>query len=138
MKIKRGYIAGAVILASLLIFYAHPYGREAFVYTWLHIVAIMVAFSPLGWIAGSTFNSARTARPIFGIALAAFVGVMTDHIAGSALAIWYFSPSLTPEIWFSAMPVYPVERIVAIVLTTLITAPVYYTLRKARLSDLLK
>jgi len=138
VKIKRGYIAGAVILASLLTFYAHPYGREAFVYTWLHIVAMIVAFSPLGWIAGSTFNSAKTAKPIFGIAMAAFVGVMTDHVAGSALAIWYISPALTPEIWFSAIPVYPVERILAIVLTTLITAPVYYTLREAGLSDLLK
>jgi biotin transporter BioY len=137
VKIKKGYVAGALILASLLIFYANPSGREAIAYTWLHIVAMVVAFSPIAWVAGSAFDSARTAKPMFGIAVAAFVGVLTDHIAGSALAIWYFSPSPPPEIWFLAMPVYPVERIVAVVLTTLIAAPVYYTLRRAGLSDLI-
>jgi hypothetical protein len=127
-----------VILASLLIFYANPSGSEAFAYTWLHIIAMIVSFSPLGWMAGSTFDSPKTAKPIFGIVVAAFVGVLTDHIAGSALAIWYFSPALTPEIWFLAMPVYPIERIVAVILTIFIAAPVYYTLRRAGLSDLLK
>jgi hypothetical protein len=138
IKIKRGYIAGAVILASLLIFYANPSGREAFAYTWLHIIAMIVSFSPLGWMAASTFDSPKTAKPIFGIVVAAFVGVLTDHIAGSALAIWYFSPALTPEIWFLAMPVYPIERIVAVILTIFIAAPVYYTLKRTGLSDLLK
>jgi biotin transporter BioY len=138
VKIKRGYVAGAVILVSLLVFYAHPYGREAFIYSWLHIVAMAVAFSPLAFMAGSAFDSVRTAKPVLGIATAAFIGAMADHMVGSALAIWYFSPSLTPEIWFLAMPVYPVERIVAVVLVTLIAAPVYYIVANTGLADLIK
>lgn len=137
VKIKKGYVAGALILASVLIFYTNPAGLEAIAYTWLHIVAMIVAFSPIALVAGSAFNSPRIAKPLFGIAVAAFVGVLADHIAGSALAIWYFSPSLTAGIWFSAMPIYPIERITAVVLTTLIATPVYHTLRRAGLSDLI-
>ncbi len=136
VKIKRGYIAGAIILASLLIFYAHPYGREVLIYPWLHIIAMIVAFSPLAHLAGSTFDSTQPVKPILGIVVASFVGVFTDHITGSALGIWYFS--LRPEIWYFIMPIYPIERIVALVLTSVITVPVYSSLRKAKLIDLLK
>jgi hypothetical protein len=135
VKMKRGYIAGVMILASLLVFYAHPFGREAFTYTWLHIIAMIVAFSPIAYMAGSTFSSSQTVKPVLGIVTASFVGVLTDHVIGSALAIWYLSPSLTPQIWYAIMFVYPVERIVALVLASAVAVPVYYSLRKARLID---
>jgi len=138
VKIKRGYVAGIVILASLLIFYAHPFGRTAFLYPWLHIIAMIIAFSPLAHKAGSTFDSPELTKPLLGITTAAFVGILTDHITGSALGIWYFSPILTPEIWYSIMLVYPVERIVALILASVIAAPVYSSLRKAKLIDLIK
>ncbi|NWG10890.1 hypothetical protein HXY33_03950 [Candidatus Bathyarchaeota archaeon] len=138
VKIKRGYITGAIIFASLLIFYAHPFGREAYIYPWLHIIALVVAFSPIAHIAGSTFTSSNTKKPIFGIAIAAFVGVLTDHITGSALAMWYFSPFLTPPVWYSIMPVYPIERMVALIVIVAIATPIYYSLRKAGLIDLHK
>lgn len=138
VKIKRAYVAGAIILASLLVFFAHPFGREALVYPWLHIVAMIAAFSPLAHLAGSTFTSSRSTKPLLGIVMAAFIGVLADHMAGSALGIWYFSPALTPEIWHSIMFVYPVERIVALILASVIATPVYYSLTKAGLMDFLK
>lgn len=138
VKIRKGYLAGVVILGCLLVFYAHPFGRQAFIYSWLHIIAMIIAFSPLAYKAGSTFSSVRPAGLAFGIAIAAFIGVMTDHIAGSAVAIWYLSPILTPQQWYLAMPIYPVERIVATILTTMIATPVWYSLRKAGFTDLLK
>jgi hypothetical protein len=138
VKIKRGYIAGSVILASLLVFYAHPFGREVFIYPWLHIIAMIVAFSPIAQIAGSTFSSSGNKKPVFGILIAAFVGVLADHISGSALAMWYFSPFLEPPIWYSIMPIYPIERIVALIIIVIIAAPVYYSLRISGLIDLHK
>ncbi len=138
VRTKKGYIAGALILASLLVFYAHPFGLEAFLYTWLHVIALIVAFSPLAHIAGSTFDSSRFGKPILGVTIAAFVGVMTDHIVGSSIAIWYYSPGLTPEIWYSIMPIYPIERIVALILVTIIATPVYYSLKKAGFVELEK
>jgi biotin transporter BioY len=96
---------------------------------------MIVAFSPISILAGSTFRSAEPIRPVFGILIASFVGVLTDHIVGSAIGIWYFS--LRPEIWYSIMPIYPVERIVALVLTTMIATPVYASLKRAKMIDLL-
>ena len=135
VKIKRGYVAGAVILASLLIFYAHPYGREAYLFPWLHIVAMIVAFSPIASVAGSTFRASLTVKPILGIVVAGFVGTLADHITGSAIGIWYFSPFLTPDIWYGIMLVYPVERMVALGLICVVAIPVYYALRTSGLID---
>jgi hypothetical protein len=137
-KMRRSYVAGAIILLSLLVFYAHPSGREAFAYTWLHICAMIVAFSPLAYAAGSSFHSSDVDRPLLGITVAAFVAILADHMSGSALAIWYFSPTLTPDIWYGAMLIYPVERVIALILTTLIAVPVYYGLRRAGFAQLLE
>jgi len=136
MKLKRGsLIPGAIILASVLVFYAHPYGREAALYPWLHIIAIIIAFSPLAKIGASTFSSPNVKRASLGIPMAAFVGTLTDHIFGSALAIWYFSPFLTPDIWNFILFIYPLERIVAVVLVSIIAIPVYYRLKMSGLIE---
>ncbi len=135
LKIKRGYVAGAAMLGSLIIFYAHPSGREAYFYPWLHIIAIFVAFSPLAYYAASTFSSRKMLKPVLGIVVAAFIGILADHISGSALAIWYFSPVLTAPVWNSILLVYPVERLVAVGLASAVTIPVYSSLKKARLLD---
>ncbi|MEM2434271.1 MAG: hypothetical protein QXU55_05130 [Candidatus Bathyarchaeia archaeon] len=131
VRFNRGYIAGAIILASLMVFYAHPYGQQAYIYPWLHVVAMIIAFSPLAVMASSSFASLSFSRTLFGVTMASFVGVMSDHIAGSAIAIWYFN--LPPAIWYSAMPVYPIERIIAMIIAAIIAAPIYQRLRKAGL-----
>jgi len=135
LKTRRGYVAGAVMLGSLIVFYAHPFGREAYMYPWLHIIAILVALSPLAYFAASTFSSSRIVKPVFGIITAVFIGILADHIAGSALAIWYFSPLLTAPIWNSILLVYPIERLVAVGLASAIAIPVYSSLKRGRLID---
>jgi hypothetical protein len=133
VKIKRGYVAGGVILAALLLFYAHPVGREVIAYPWFYIVGMIVAFSPLAYVAGSTFSSKKFAKPALGIVIASLVGVLTDGMAGSGIAMWYFS-GLPPEIWLSIMFIYPMERVVALVITSLIAIPVYYGLQTSGLA----
>jgi hypothetical protein len=128
IRINRGYLAGAVILLSLAIFYANPLARQAYLFPWLQIVAMIIAFSPIARIAGSTFKSAEPAKSTFGIALASFIGVMTDHASGSAIGAWYLS--LGPEIWNFILPIYPFERIVALVVITIIAVPVYSSLKR--------
>jgi len=135
IKIKKGYIAGAIVLVSLLVFYAHPFGRGALFYPLLHIIAMIIAFSPLAYMAGKTFDSPQLAKPILGIIVASFVGVLTDHITGSAIGIWYY-PFLTPDKWYAIAFVYPVERLVALTLSTIIAVPLYSSLKKAKLLDL--
>ncbi len=138
VKLRKSYISGAIMTASLLGFYAHPIGREAFLYPWLHVIAIIVAFSPIALIAGSTFASSNVKKAGLGIPIAAFVGVLADHIFGSALGIWYFSV-VVPSDWNVAATwnflifVYPAERIVALVLISLIAIPLYYRLKTSGL-----
>jgi len=130
---KKSYVAGAIILVSILVFYAHPYGREAFLYPWLHIIAMAATFlfSAITVRWHSMFSDVKKVGAI--IPLFVFIGTLTDHISGSALAIWYLNPILTPEIWNLVMFVYPLERIAVVILASLITVPLYYALQKAGL-----
>jgi hypothetical protein len=136
-RLRRGYVAGLIILASLLIFYGDPVGREVFAYTWFHIIAMVVAFSSIAYIEKPTRGVYDTRRSMGGIAVAALVGVLSDHIAGSAIAAWYFSPT-PPAWWYGAMFIYPFERIIAFLLTTLIAVPVFYSLERSGLAEKLK
>ena len=133
VKIKRGYVAGGIILAALLLFYAHPVGREVIAYPWFYVVGMIVAFSPLAYVAGSAFGSKKLAKPVLGIVIASLVGVVADGMVGSGIAMWYFS-GLPPEVWLSIMFIYPVERIVALVITSLIAIPVYIGLQTSGLT----
>lgn len=131
IRVKRGYLIGIVMLASLLIFYAHPFGQRAYIFPWLSIIAMAVAFSPIAIRAGSAFGSGTFSKIFFGALISSFVGVMADHISGCAIAIWYFSPILTPEIWYLAMPIYPIERVITLIIASIIAAPIYQRLKGA-------
>jgi ABC-type Co2+ transport system permease subunit len=137
MMIKRGYIPGTIILASLLVFYAHPFGREVPLYPFLNIAAMIVAFVFSTRMAFWSSQPLDVKKLSLGVPLATFVGTLTDHMFGSGLAIWYFNPVLTPGIWSSVMFVYPIERIVVVILTSIIAVPLYYSLRKAGLFNLI-
>ncbi len=134
---KRGYIAGMIILACLLIFYINPVGREVIGYTWFHIIAMVVAFSSILYVEKPTRGVYDTRRSAGGIVIASLVGVLSDHIAGSAIAAWYFPP-FPPAVWYGVMFIYPVERIIAFLLTTLIAVPVFYSIQRSGLAEKLK
>ena len=131
VKRRRGYLGGIIIVAALVVFAVHPYGREAFAYAWLQVVAAVVAFLPLHRLIRAKSSEKDPTKSEFLIPVAAFVGVMADHAVGSAVAMWYFSPAIPPEFWLAAMPIYPIERVVATVIVTAIAMPVYYALAKA-------
>jgi len=127
VKINRGYIPATVMLISVAAFYMHPIAREALFYPWLHIIALLLAFSPLSKLASSSIAAPEFKKNAFGVGFAALVGTLTDHAFGSAMGIWYFS--LPAAVWNLIMYVYPVERIVAVILVVAIGVPVYRRLR---------
>jgi len=131
MMRKRGFVPGAIILVSMLAFYGHPFGRESLFFPWLHIIAVVLAFVFSTRIAVWASNSLEIQKLSLVVPIAAFVGTLTDHMFGSGLAIWYFNPSLTPQIWNLAMFIYPVERIVGVILISIIGIPLLYSLQKA-------
>ncbi len=136
VKLKKGYLSGAIILVGVLLFYANSSASQAFVYPWLHVAAAVMSFSPIAYMAGHSFESEESAKPVLGIVAASIAGVLADHAIGSGIAAWYFS--LPAEVWHVVTWVYPVERAAAIVLVTLIAVPVFYALKRAGLADLVK
>jgi hypothetical protein len=142
VMLKKGYIPGTIILASILAFYAHPYGRESLLFPWLHIIAIIIAFASLALVPAELSKQANIKKLVWIVSMSAFVGTLTDHMFGNALAIWYFSYfkifELVPEIWHFLMFVYPIERIVVVIITAIIALPLYYSLQRTGLLTLQK
>jgi len=137
VRIKRGYISGSLITLFLVIFYINPVGREVFTFTWFHIIALVIAFSPIAYLAGSSFELSKSAKRLtLGMLTAIFIGTLTGHISGSAIAMWYYT--IPPEIWSSLTLIYPIERIVAVILIYSIATPIYYSLRKAGRGEIIK
>lgn len=136
-KLRQGYVGGIVILLCLFIFYANPVGREVFAFTWFHIFGMIVAFSSVFYVKKTTFSSVGAIRPVVAIAVAALVGVLADHMAGNAIAVWYLPP-IAPSFWYAVMFVYPFERIVAFLLTVAIAVPVYFSVKRSGMAEQLK
>jgi hypothetical protein len=138
VRSSRSYLAGMVIVISVLVFYAHPYGREVFYYPWLQLVAAAICFLPISNTYRRGFDSSEVKKiaPVF--VVAAFVGTLADHASGSAMGIWYFSAFLGPEIWKAIAFVYPIERVVATILCSLVGIPVYQRLKVAGLLDTIR
>ena len=127
VRAGRGYLAGIIILLSVIVFYANPIGRESIFYPWLHIIAIILAFSPASKLAATYVNSTSLKKMTVGVAFAAFVGTLADQAFGSALGIWIFS--LPPSVWDLIMYVYPIERMVTVAIVTIVGVPIYKRLR---------
>jgi hypothetical protein len=134
--LKKGYISAVMITVSLLFFYLHPSGLEAMLYPFMHIIAIFVALAFSTKLAVWSTEMSNIKKLSIGIPIAAFVGTLTDHLLGSSLAIWMFD--LPAEVWNSIIFIYPVERIVAVVITVAIAIPLYYSLRKSGIFNLIR
>ena len=133
---KRGYISAAMILAALSLFFSHPFGREATIYPFMHIIAAIVALVFSTQLAVWSTDMSNLKKLGLGIPIAAFVGTLTDHLFGSSLAVWIFE--LPAEVWNSIIFIYPVERIFAVIITSFIALPLYYSLRKSGIFSIIK
>ncbi len=133
---KRGYISAAMILMALFLFFSHPSGREAMVYPFMHIMAMIIALIFSTRLAVWSTEMSNLKKLGLGIPIAAFVGTLTDHIFGSSLAIWTFD--IPAGVWNSIIFVYPIERIVAVIITSAIALPLYYSLKKSGIFSLIK
>ena len=133
---KRGYISAALLLAAIIGFYVHPIGMEVIGYPFLHIIAVVVALVFSTRLAVWSNDLSNFNKLSVGIPVAAFVGTLTDHIVGSSLASWMFN--LPVEVWNAVMFVYPIERIVAVIIVVAIALPLYYSLRKSGILSLIR
>jgi hypothetical protein len=133
---KKGYISSLMIFIFLILFYSHPFGLDALYYPFLHIVAIIFGLVFSTKIAVWSTDLSDIKMLGLAVPIAAFVGTLTDHLCGSTLAIWTFD--LQSEIWNSVIFIYPLERIAAVILITIIALPLYYSLRRSGIFHLIK
>ncbi len=137
----RGRWRVSFVLYSLLLglFFVHPMtlhvmsvpfwdGRVDVPFVWLHMIAWMLLASPLGrrsveWIYEPTAWKARCAACILTV-----TGTTAQHLTGSilfatlAVPLMGIMPEALGATWNAVFYVYPVERLIAIVVATIVVA----------------
>lgn len=126
---KRGYISAAILIAAIVAFYAHPVGLEVISFPFMHIIAVIVALIFSTPLAAWSTETSNTTKLGIGVTIAAFVGTLTDSMVGNSMALWEFN--LDAVQWNAVLFIYPVERIVAVIVIVAIAVPLYYSLRKS-------
>jgi len=122
-------LAAFVVHPNTTLFIEVPIGTGtiALPFFWLHVVALAVLISPLGRMASKWVNTNHATRAATGIAILAFVGTMMQHLMGNLLfetvmayPIGTIPVSAYPGIWTSIFLVYPIERLVLVILSTIV------------------
>ena len=133
----------AIFLANPLTtwFINIPFGSTtiAVPFFWLHIVALGVLVTPLGYKAGPWVKTLKPAFMTAGVAILAFVGTMMQHLTGNILSevvrgqiLGLTSPeAFSKIIWPGAFVLYPWERLTLVILAVIIGVPLVRTLKKS-------
>ena len=151
LLLKRKW--GVVILLNailLITFLLHPFttilinipigdSLISIPFAWLHIVAFIILLSPLPRKAVDWVLTLETRNIAKGLAVLAFVGTMMQHLMGNLLyetifgqVLQYYSQvDFATILWPSVFFLYPVERIILIILTVVVGTPLIRTLRRS-------
>jgi len=144
--IRRKWIPVAAIYAALLvIFVLSPYtlltvqvGTMPVPFMWLHIIALIVLLSPISFKAVSNVRKSNIAYLALSIAIIAFIGTMLQHLTGNLLYQFTFGQPIGPfdaarfaGYWNLIFYAYPIERIVMVIIATLIGVPLVKILKQS-------
>lgn len=124
----------ATFLAFVLSPYSLPFGYGYVPYTWLHIIALLALLPPFAarirdWTASDGL------RQVAGLALLSFVGTMGQHLAGGLLfeVATGFAGGISPtnfmNFWRVIFWLYPGERLLLVVVSTILALGVLRSLR---------
>ena len=133
-------VAVAMYVVVLATFLASPYsllfGSDAIPYTWLHLLAFAVLLSP---VSGRIPQWLRVGglKGTIGTAALAFIGTMAQHLVGGILYEFVgFVGGLGPEhfkkLWSVIFWLYPAERIIIVLVSTVIALGVYRSFKAWR------
>ena len=150
LLVRRKWWPAVLLYVALLVaFLVNPLtslfidvGGIAIPFVWLHIVALVVLLSPLGRKVGQWVESLKPALLVAGVSILAFIGTMMQHLMGNilyevVLNQFYVvlgqdpivATSAFPGIWYAAFFVYPLERLVLIVLAVVVGVPLVRILK---------
>ena len=131
----------AILVAFLISPYSLLFGYFGIPYVWLHLVALAVLLSPIsGRI--SLWVGRRDYCGVIAIAALAFIGTMAQHLVGGILYEFSvgFVGGVTPQhfmdFWRLIFWLYPTERMIIVIISTLIAVGVYRSFVRLRMAKL--
>jgi len=111
-------------------------------FAWLHIVALAILVSPLGRKAAQWVSTITATKVATGIVILVFIGTMMQHLMGNLLFETIMAQPIGgipvegyPDIWASIFFVYPVERIILVIVATIIGTPLLRILKNTVLPN---
>lgn len=108
-------------------------------FAWLHFAALLVLISPLSRRALRWIVTVDSKRLSLGLAIVSFIGTMAQHLTGAILtAVILVLVLEIPIPWDVIFYVYPVERSVIVVLSTIIASGLVKSFASASLPTFLR
>jgi len=117
----------AMTLGLGLIWYAFPTGRGAWATPFLYLIGVAAIL--VGWILGRKWIASPKKSEIFaGLFCASLAGIVVTQAIGNLWALIMFE--LPPAIWFTVLPIAPIERIAFALAAAIIGTPLMIGLPK--------
>jgi hypothetical protein len=140
----RSKIALGVYVATLVAFMLSPYsllfGYGPVPYSWLHILALIALLPPISSRIRALIEVGGL-RQIAGVGLLSFIGTMGQHLAGGLLYeltvgfVGGIAPLNFISFWRLIFWVYPIERGIIIVISTVLALGVFRSVRMLHLTQ---
>ncbi|MCW4042835.1 MAG: hypothetical protein NWE90_03830 [Candidatus Bathyarchaeota archaeon] len=144
MRGKRKYSI-IIYLVLLALFFFHPYaprmiqvglnfGEDSFTFpfVWMHVIGLIILVSPVGTHISRLINEKSIKMSAIGFLLLSLIGTLSQHLMGNLLFSSIILPTLSAEaantIWWGIFWVYPIERVIIVILSLIIGLPIIRTL----------
>jgi len=151
LVMRRKRLAATILyLIFFTLFLANPYTaifvpvsvsflhlNSFFFYPWLHLIALVVLISPLSKKAAEWVNGASLVNLAPGVLILSFIGALTQHLVGALLyeiVLGMFvgkAPEIFRLVWETIFWLYPFERTIIVVLSTVIGVPLIKALKSS-------
>jgi hypothetical protein len=134
----------AIYLIGFIVFLVGPVGLIAYPYLWLHAITLLLIFS---FVVPRTrrlllrgLHFAKEGNPVttlFSVWLMSFIALIADNLIGGAIGTYYFvyvllfDPTGLATVYIGLALVYPIERIIASAIVTVVALAVGYALARS-------
>jgi hypothetical protein len=119
----KRYFSAVIFSAFIIGFVALPSIGDAWYFVWFCLIALFLLLSPATTFATEYIKTFDAEKLALGVGIFAFIGVLVDEIVGSFFYQSVMTP-LAPSVWEGVAFVYPVERVLATILSAIIGAAI--------------
>lgn len=147
---RRWLISSLLYSALLVLFFIHPStlhfisvpipnGSIAFPFVWLHIIAWIILLSPLSKRSVEWISERDVSRAMIAACVLMLIGTTAQHLTGTLLfasmatPLMGISPKALEASWIAVFYIYPFERLMIVVGSTVVTLAVVRALKAAGL-----